>query len=185
MHGMPGVPAGPVTPIAMAGAPIASLLVRSGTLKGKRLTIRVPVVNIGRADYNDLVVPEASVSATHAKLQRRDGIWVLTDLGSTNGTFVDGERISEETALGPGATIKFGEVTTLFESTDEITGIQPRMGTRMMEGLPESEPRPSARPPRRPLATAPRRETESGFPTWAFVALVIAVAAVVAFLLLR
>ncbi|MGH2669454.1 MAG: FHA domain-containing protein, partial [bacterium] len=85
---------GPVTPISLTQAPIASLLVRSGTLKGKRLPIRIPVVNVGRGDFNDLVVPEPSVSASHAKLQRREGIWVIADLGSTNGTFVDGERIA-------------------------------------------------------------------------------------------
>ncbi|HEU4588202.1 MAG TPA: FHA domain-containing protein [Gemmatimonadales bacterium] len=198
MHGMPGIggpppaaPAGPVTPVAMAGAPIASLLVRSGTLKGKRLTVRVPVVNIGRGESNDLVIPEPSVSATHAKLQRREGIWVLSDLGSTNGTFVDGERISEETPLGPGATIRFGEVATLFESTDDVTGIQPRVGTDSMEGLPPTdEPAEPARParrsgsaPRRPPVSAPRRD--SGFPTRALVALVVIVAAVAAYLLLR
>ena len=126
---------GPVTPITMMDAPIASLLVRSGSLKGKRLTVRTPVVNIGRGDYNDLVIPEPSVSASHAKLARREGIWILTDLGSTNGTFVDGERVTEETPLGPGATIRFGEVATLFESTDDTTGIQQRVGTRMVEGL--------------------------------------------------
>jgi pSer/pThr/pTyr-binding forkhead associated (FHA) protein len=173
----------------MAGAPIASLLVRTGTLKGKRLTIRVPIANIGRGDYNDLVIPEPSVSATHAKLQRRDGIWVLSDLGSTNGTFVDGERISEETALGPGATIKFGEVAALFESTDDVTTIQPRVGTHIVEQLPAglgptpeaADPTPDSAP-RRPLASGPRRE--SGFPTGAFVALAIIAAAVVAYLLL-
>ena len=108
---------------------------RSGSLKGKRLTVRTPVVNIGRADYNDLVIPEPSVSSSHAKLQRREGIWVLSDLGSTNGTYVDGERVTDETPLGPGAAIRFGEVTTLFESTDDTTGIQQRVGTRMVPGV--------------------------------------------------
>ncbi|MGH7631875.1 MAG: FHA domain-containing protein, partial [Gemmatimonadales bacterium] len=152
---------GPVTPISLTQAPIASLLVRSGTLKGKRLPIRIPVVNVGRGDFNDLVVPEPSVSASHAKLQRREGIWVIADLGSTNGTFVDGERIADETPLGPGSTIRFGEVSTLFESTDDPTGIQPRVGTRMIEGIatttpaaaPPAEPVPT--PARRPLRTAP------------------------------
>ena len=41
-------------------------------LKGKRLPVRAPVVNIGRADYNDIVLPDASVSTAHAKLQRRE-----------------------------------------------------------------------------------------------------------------
>jgi pSer/pThr/pTyr-binding forkhead associated (FHA) protein len=181
--GPPGPPlAGPVTPITSVEAPIASLLVRSGSLKGKRLTVRNPVVNIGRGDYNDLVIPEPSVSASHAKLQRREGIWVLTDLGSTNGTFVDGERLTEETPLGPGATIRFGEVATLFESTDDTTGIQQRVGTRMVEGL-RTPPEREAASPRRPVrAAAPEPQ---GLPRWLIVAAVLVVAGVIAFMLLK
>jgi pSer/pThr/pTyr-binding forkhead associated (FHA) protein len=173
---------GPVTPITMVEAPIASLLVRSGSLKGKRLTVRTPVVNIGRGDYNDLVIPEPSVSASHAKLQRREGIWVLNDLGSTNGTFVDGERVTDETPLGPGATIRFGEVATLFESTDDTTGIQQRVGTRIVEGL-RTPPEREATPPRRPPRVAPPEPR--GLPRWVLVAAVIAVVGVIAFMLLR
>lgn len=188
MFGVGGVPetgtppSGPVTPISVVDAPIASLLVRSGSLKGKRLTVRTPVVNIGRADYNDLVIPEPSVSASHAKLQRREGIWVLSDLGSTNGTFVDGERVTEETPLGPGAAIRFGEVTTLFESTDDTTGIQQRVGTRMVQGLP-STATPTPVTPRRPLrVTAPK---SPAVPRWAIIAAVLLIAGVIAFMLLR
>ncbi|HET8622034.1 MAG TPA: FHA domain-containing protein [Gemmatimonadales bacterium] len=186
--GTPPLP-GPVTPIAPTLAPIASLLVRSGTLKGKRLPIRIPVVNVGRGDFNDLVIPEPSVSASHAKLQRREGIWVIADLGSTNGTFVDGERINDETPLGPGSTIRFGEVATLFESTDDPTGIQPRVGTRLIEGVASARqgaaqnpaPDASAPTPRRPLRSPPPRE---GLPKWALPALLVALAAVLAYLLL-
>ncbi len=180
--GTPPLP-GPVTPISLTQAPIASLLVRGGTLKGKRLPIRIPVVNVGRGDFNDLVIPEPSVSASHAKLQRREGIWVIADLGSTNGTFVDGERITDETPLGPGSTIRFGEVATLFESTDDPTGIQPRVGTRMIEGIATpAGAAPAPVPPRRPLRTAP--PPREGLPRWALPALLIALAAVLAYLLL-
>lgn len=188
MFGVGGVPeagtppSGPVTPISVVDAPIASLLVRSGSLKGKRLTVRTPVVNIGRADYNDLVIPEPSVSASHAKLQRREGIWVLSDLGSTNGTFVDGERVTEETPLGPGAAIRFGEVTTLFESTDDTTGIQQRVGTRMVQGLP-STATPTPVTPRRPLRVAAPKSP--AVPRWAIIAAVLLIAGVIAFMLLR
>ena len=182
--GVPGKPpSGPVTPISVMDAPIASLLVRSGSLKGKRLTVRTPVVNIGRAEYNDLVIPEPSVSAAHAKLQRREGIWVLSDLGSTNGTYVDGERVTEETPLGPGAAIRFGEVTTLFESTDDTTGIQQRVGTRMVQGIsPAAAPSPAITP-RRPLrAVAPK---PPGVPKWVIVTAVVVVLGIIAFMLLR
>jgi pSer/pThr/pTyr-binding forkhead associated (FHA) protein len=182
--GVPGKPpSGPVTPISVVDAPIASLLVRSGSLKGKRLFVRTPVVNIGRAEYNDLVIPEQSVSAAHAKLQRREGIWVLSDLGSTNGTYVDGERVIEETPLGPGAAIRFGEVTTLFESTDDTTGIQQRVGTRMVPGVsPAAAPSPAITP-RRPLrALAPK---PPGVPKWVIVTVVVVVLGIIAFMLLR
>jgi pSer/pThr/pTyr-binding forkhead associated (FHA) protein len=85
-----------VEPVKVGGGPMASLLVRSGVTKGTRLPIRVPVVNIGRADYNDIVLADESVSTAHAKLQRREGVWTLVDLGSTNGTFVDGEQVQGE-----------------------------------------------------------------------------------------
>src|SRR5439155_26857891 len=72
---------------------LANLIVRSGSRKGQRLPIKTPIVNIGRADYNDIALPDESVSTSHAKLQRREGVWVLVDLDSTNGSFVDGERV--------------------------------------------------------------------------------------------
>jgi hypothetical protein len=160
-------------------------------MKGKRLPIRIPVVNVGRGDYNDLVIPEPSVSASHAKLQRREGIWIIADLGSTNGTFVDGERIADETPLGPGSTIRFGEVSTLFESTDDPTGIQPRVGTRMIEALaaagsasgPSTPPAgPAAATPTRPLRNPP--PAREGLPRWALPAMLVALAAILAYLLL-
>ena len=95
------------TPPSPSAAPLASLLFRSGDMKGRRLPIKVPVANIGRGDYNDVVISDPSVSTMHAKLQRRDAIWILTDLGSTNGTFVEGEPLKGELPLGPGTTIRF------------------------------------------------------------------------------
>jgi pSer/pThr/pTyr-binding forkhead associated (FHA) protein len=177
MHGMPlselkDVP----TPVSPEAAPIASLLVRTGSMRGKRLPVRVPVVNIGRADYNDVVIGEPSVSTTHAKLQRRDDIWVLTDLGSTNGTFVEGEPVTGETALTPGTTLRFGEVAVLFEPLDDKPS-RPLPGTQIIgriDGSPAEETfrtetrveEPEARPvrPRRPIrASAPK---PSGPPAW-------------------
>jgi pSer/pThr/pTyr-binding forkhead associated (FHA) protein len=129
------------------------------------------------------VIPEPSVSAAHAKLQRREGIWVLSDVGSTNGTYVDGERVTEETPLGPGAAIRFGEVTTLFESTDDTTGIQQRVGTRMVPGISTPAAPSPAVTPRRPLrAAAPK---PPGVPKWVIVTAVAVVLGIIAFMLLR
>lgn len=134
-------------------APMASFLVRSGKLKGTRLPVRVPIVNIGRADYNDIVLADDSVSTAHAKLQRREGVWTLVDLGSTNGTFVDGEQVNGEVPLSPGVTIRFGQVSVLFDTDDDSLGVAKGSGTRMMEPIKV----PAAPPPKaQPQAVTPR-----------------------------
>jgi len=130
---------------------LASFLVRGGALKGQRLGVKTPVVNIGRADYNDLVLPDESVSTTHAKLQRREGVWILVDLDSTNGTFIDGDQIKGEAPLVPGATVRLGDVSLVFEPTDDGADVAKGGGTRVMEQMVMSPP-PSARaaPPTKP-----------------------------------
>jgi pSer/pThr/pTyr-binding forkhead associated (FHA) protein len=145
---MLGVPVTRNTPPSPMAVPLASLLFRSGELKGKRLPIKVPVVNIGRGDYNDVVIADPSVSTMHAKLQRREAIWILTDLGSTNGTFVEGERLTGEMPLSPGTTIKFGDVSALFEPLDEMVPAGKGKQTRMMERVEvEAEPKPAPSSP--------------------------------------
>lgn len=129
---------------------MAYLVVRGGSLKGQRFPIRVPVVNVGRADYNDIVIPDDSVSTTHAKLQRREGIWMLVDLESTNGTLVDGERVVGEAPLAPGAYVRFGEIQAIFEPTDDTIDAKKGSSTKLMSAIklpPDGTP-PSGQPPR-------------------------------------
>ncbi|MDP3908784.1 MAG: FHA domain-containing protein, partial [Gemmatimonadales bacterium] len=145
-------------PSAPGAGGLANLLIRAGTLKGQRLVVKTPVVNIGRADYNDCVLPDESVSTSHAKLQRREGVWVLVDLDSTNGTFVDGERIKGESPLAPGATVRFGDISAVFEPTDDAAGVAKGGGTRMMEVMKPAAPKPAPAPaPPRPSAPAKPR----------------------------
>jgi pSer/pThr/pTyr-binding forkhead associated (FHA) protein len=153
VHGAPGAPepAGPARP---SGAVLANFLVRAGTLKGQRLIVKTPIANIGRADYNDLVLPDESVSTSHAKLQRREGIWVLVDLDSTNGTFVDGERVQGEIPIAPGANVRFGDVSLVFEPTDDAVGVAKGGGTRMIEVM-KVDAKPAAAPPAAAAAAAP------------------------------
>lgn len=103
---------------AAPAEPLATLLVKRGQRKGERLPVRSPVVNIGRGEFNDIALPDASISANHAKLQLKEGIWVLTDLGSTNGSRVEGEAVRGDIALSPGVQITLGEVLLLFEPRD-------------------------------------------------------------------
>jgi len=191
LYGLPpSAGAGETTPVSPSPAPLASFLVRSGGLKGQRLPVKVPVVNIGRADYNDLVIADSSVSTTHAKLQRREQVWIMSDSGSTNGTFVDGERITGETLLLPGTTVRFGEVATLFEPVDEAKPAVRPAGTRLVEAVAPRSPAPppaadqrfdAPARPRRPIrAAAPR---PSGPPLWLWVTIALVGAALVFFFL--
>ena len=88
----------------------------------------------------------------HAKLQHRGGIWMLSDLGSTNGTFVDGELASGEVPLGPGATIRLGEVMLLFDPVDNGSVDAVAGETRVMH--PPVEPTPFPVRPMEPMSTA-------------------------------
>ncbi|HYK11660.1 MAG TPA: FHA domain-containing protein [Gemmatimonadales bacterium] len=141
----PSTPAAPAAPAAMG-----NFLFRTGPLKGQRYQIKTPVLNIGRADYNDLVLADASVSTSHAKLQRREGVWMLVDLDSTNGTFVDGEKISGESPLAPGTMVRFGDVQAVFEPTDDAMGTAKGGGTKVIEAF-----KPGAAPAPAPKAAAP------------------------------
>jgi pSer/pThr/pTyr-binding forkhead associated (FHA) protein len=182
-HGIPSmVPSFPMRPTAPP--PLATVLVRTGSLRGQRLPIRTPVINVGRADYNDLVFSEESVSASHAKLQRREEVWVLTDLDSTNGTFVDGERVRGEVPLMPGSTVRFGDVTVLFDPTD-VRGPPVGGGTRVVGAvaIPETPRMPAARPdapadPGRPIRTRRPPAPPSRIPAWGVVVVVLIAAAV-------
>jgi hypothetical protein len=67
-----------------------------------------PVV-LGRARDCDCVVAEPSVSRRHAELRREEDRWLLRDLGSRNGTRVNGVRVLEETEVRPGDRVSFGD----------------------------------------------------------------------------
>jgi pSer/pThr/pTyr-binding forkhead associated (FHA) protein len=161
-----GMPASPRPAAATANpgggggsgaAPLANFLVRSGTLKGTRLLIKTPIVNIGRAEYNDLIIPDESVSTSHAKLQRREGVWVLVDLESTNGTFVDGDRIQADTPIAPGTMVRFGDIQLVFEPTDDALGVAKGGGTKVIESLkvPPKAPASASTPTAPPQPTQP------------------------------
>lgn len=91
------------------------LAIDSGERAGERLQL-VPEVHIGRSAQCELVLNDDFISAMHAILrQRSDGSWVLTDAGSTNGTFVNTEKISEPTKVDQSDTIRIGDVQLRLE----------------------------------------------------------------------
>ena len=82
---------------------------------------------VGRRPPADVLLLNASVSREHAELTAADGAWQVRDLGSRNGTFIDGQRVKARAALADRGVVRFGDVGFLF-LTGPIT--MPAVGLR-------------------------------------------------------
>ena len=83
---------------------------------GKVLTLDTHPLHVGRAAGNDVSLENDEYASTrHARIEpRHDGVWV-DDIGSTNGTFVNGIRVTRPRRLAPGDVIRIGETDLRFE----------------------------------------------------------------------
>lgn len=97
----------PVRLTLVEAAPLDGPVGRSVTLGGE--------VTIGRRAACEIALRDDSVSGRHARVLRGRGGWQIEDLGSTNGTFVNGRRLSEPIRLRPGDVIGVGTSTWRFE----------------------------------------------------------------------
>jgi hypothetical protein len=95
----------------------------SGSIREARLTAINPVdpipaeyallkdeVTLGRGEDNDIMIPHASVSRTHARLTRRDGAYELADLNSTNGSYVNDRQVNGAAIVATGSEIRLGDI---------------------------------------------------------------------------
>jgi diguanylate cyclase (GGDEF)-like protein len=94
-----------------------ALIVMSGQKVGERVQV-IANVQIGRTPELELVLPDPGVSSRHAFIEDRGDAFVLVDLGSTNGTFVNGQRVTE-CAVAHGDKLLFGQTMVRFEVQDE------------------------------------------------------------------
>ena len=74
-------------------------------------------VLVGSAPTDDLVISDGTVSRHHASVTNREGRYELADLNSTNGTFVNGQRLAGSTWIDKGDDIRFGEARFVFSSS--------------------------------------------------------------------
>src|SRR5438445_4545931 len=75
----------------------------------RRETFDKNEINVGRVQGNDLMLPKGNVSKHHARLLYRDGRFIVTDLKSTNGTYVNGRKIAQATIVREGDKIYIGD----------------------------------------------------------------------------
>ncbi len=94
------------------------LEILDGDRTGERVAVGDAPVRIGRKAGNDLVLADEKTSGVHCELVTEDGRVVLRDLGSTNGTFLDGKRVTE-VVLTPGDVVTVGRIRVRFGDGDE------------------------------------------------------------------
>jgi pSer/pThr/pTyr-binding forkhead associated (FHA) protein len=87
--------------------------------KGRVLRIDSKGLRIGRGKNNDIVLPDHFASIEHALFRQQKGVTMLEDLGSTNGTWVNGERIHSPVQLVAGDYIKIGSVTFQYSRWED------------------------------------------------------------------
>ncbi len=182
----------------MSSATRYRLIVRKGPLPGKVYDLAKSVIVAGREVKNDIVINDSEISRQHVRLTEQPGGWQVEDLASTNGTFVNGERLTGPRLLKPGDVLGLGETVQLeyaavveaAERTMMAAPVEPPLAEAPAPGLfslPVSEPPPSSAPspaPESPASSPPPADTpgfslppstppappqkKSGIPTWAW-----------------
>jgi pSer/pThr/pTyr-binding forkhead associated (FHA) protein len=113
----PGRPARAPKPAKRPKAPRASkgkgtsLVVIEGPLVGTVIPLTDTQITIGRAPDSTLVIDDDYASSRHARIYPAEGTWIVEDLGSTNGTWIDRTRITSPTVLPIGAPLRVGRTT--------------------------------------------------------------------------
>ncbi len=87
------------------------LVVIEGPLEGTIVPLDTEQITIGRAPDSTLVIDDDYASSRHARIYPAEGSWVVEDLGSTNGTWIDRSRITAPTVLPVGAPLRIGRTT--------------------------------------------------------------------------
>lgn len=94
---------------------MAKLVILSEGMTGRSHELKVDKTTIGRVEDNTFQIPEPSVSSHHCEVLLRGNEVVVRDLNSTNGSFINGEKVTEK-ALKPGQTLRLGQIEMRLET---------------------------------------------------------------------
>jgi pSer/pThr/pTyr-binding forkhead associated (FHA) protein len=92
----------------------ATLVVTRGPGAGSRFLLDAEVIQAGRHPDSDIFLDDVTVSRRHAEVARREGGWVVRDVGSLNGTYVNRQRIEDESVLTTGDEVQIGRFKLVF-----------------------------------------------------------------------
>jgi pSer/pThr/pTyr-binding forkhead associated (FHA) protein len=105
----PAQPAKPPKPGRASRAAPQQLLVTGGDLAGTSIGLADQQITIGRANDATLALTDDYASSRHARLFPQDGQWIVEDLGSTNGTYLDRQKVTQPTPVPVGVPIRIGK----------------------------------------------------------------------------
>ena len=126
---------------------MAKLVILSSGMAGRSHDLKMDKTTIGRVEDNTFPIAEASVSSHHCEVLLRGSEVVIHDLNSTNGTFINGEKITES-VLKPGQTLRLGQVELRLEAEGAAASTSPA-------------PPPGSKPAAPAPSSAPNKKAES------------------------
>jgi hypothetical protein len=132
-------------------------VMRSGPSVGAIYPLDGDQVTIGREASNTIQINDAEISRRHARLQYQGGKYVLEDLGSTNGTHVNGQRIVSAYVLKPGDVVSFGEgIVLAYEASNAdpaatLANVRPPAQPRQQAPMPQPAQQYSGQVPAGPV----------------------------------
>ncbi len=150
-------------------SPRFRLVVKAGAAAGQTFELDRDEVIIGRSTQSHITIVEPELSRQHARFLRQGDGYILEDLGSTNGTFVNGVRLTAPRMLQPGDEIRLGPNTVMVYEpvvfdAEATVAVGPAPTARPAPAAPPSppppprpEPRVVGRVPAAPVAEAPKQ----------------------------
>lgn len=133
-------------------------VMRSGPTPGVTFPLEGEQLIIGRDSSNSVTINDAEISRKHSRLSFQGGKYVLEDLGSTNGTFVNGQRLAGPVVLKPGDVVSLGEqIVLMYEviiADPGATIASPRLSARVAPPPVQSATPPAPVPPYSPASAS-------------------------------
>jgi predicted component of type VI protein secretion system len=155
----------------MAASASVKLIMRQGPRPNETYDLDKDVYTLGREAGNDIVIEDTQISRHHARLTRQGNSYSVEDLGSTNGTFVNGSRVTGAVMLSNGDLLGLADTVVLAVQVpmvaSDATVVSPSAGagSTMVSGQPPTQPSfapppqpaPVQRQPARPAAPPPQQ----------------------------
>ena len=137
-------------------------VMRSGPTPGVTFPLEGDQLIIGRDSSNGIPINDAEISRKHSRLSFQGGKYVLEDLGSTNGTFVNGQRLAGPVVLKPGDVISLGEqIVLMYDAINLDPGATVAISRKAVRVEPPlAQPSaPAYSPPPASYSSAPSKKT--------------------------